>query len=380
MASALRPRERRPRTRGTPLHGRARPRRGAAARRLGLAAWKATSRRSAGDLGGVGTRHGGKRIGTELGRPPRAARERVSPTRRPGRRAADTRGGVGPSHSTRSAGVAAHRGKREGRFQRLQGNTVSTQRERSESWAATPGATPRRGISFRAPLPMVSRDDVWGAPDRATDHAMCETTDHGVCDRPAGPGGRASGAADSGGSGIALKGMPPGKTAYGGAPHPPGPRKPAGLSSSVSSVRGVRYQVAWSVAPTRPPRVERLERGFRGKPWGPEAVAGARTHRAVRRRPRQRSGYEPVRRKRGRPVRSVCGRAPRRAPGVPADGPPQSMSPPQGRVVLGESLAPQAIAGAGRIRRVRPSVAPVTPRAPRPHRGAEPVRSKRWQA
>ncbi len=54
--------------------------------------------------------------------------------------------------------------------------------------------------------------------------------------------------------------------------------------------------------------------------------------------------------------------------------------PPQGRVVLGESLAPQAIAGAGRVRRVRPSVAPVTPRAPRPHRGAEPVRGKRWQA
>ncbi len=51
---------------------------------------------------------------------------------------------------------------------------------------------------------------------------------------------------------------------------------------------------------------------------------------------------------------------------------------PQGRVVLGDSLAPQAIAGAGRIRGVRPSVAPVTPRAPRPHRGAKPVRSKRW--
>ncbi len=64
--------------------------------------------------------------------------------------------------------------------------------------------------------------------------------------------------------------------------------------------------------------------------------------------------------------------------------PPGGMTPPrgsrQGRGVLGESLAPQAIARAGRIRRLRPPVAPVTPRAPRPRRRAEPVRSKRWQA
>ena len=75
----------------------------------GSRSWKATSRRSdwrerRRPRRGRRPRHGGKRTGTELGRPPRAARERVRPTRRPGRRAADTRGGVGPSHSTRSAG------------------------------------------------------------------------------------------------------------------------------------------------------------------------------------------------------------------------------------------------------------------------------------
>ena len=117
------------------------------------------------------------------------------------------------------------------------------------------------------------------------------------------------------------------------------------------------------------------------------------TNRAVGRRPRRlrrwrrpvRGGSKPLCRKR-QPMAADPWRGPSATPlaGRLGRRPPADMTPPrhlsQGRVVLGESLAPLAVAAAGRIRHVRPSVAPVTPRAPQPRRGAHLARSKRWQA